>query len=73
MWISPVLVALLVPTVALFWSVLLSSLLFLALLGSLGARAGGASMSTSAIRVTFLGALSMVLTDGAGALFGVAG
>ncbi|MGB9093497.1 MAG: VIT family protein [Gallionella sp.] len=69
----PLLVVLLVPAAALFWSVSLSSLLFLALLGSLGARAGGASMAVAAIRVTFWGALAMALTAGVGALFGVAG
>jgi vacuolar iron transporter family protein len=69
----PLLVVLLVPTAALFWSVPISSLLFLALLGSLSARAGGASMATAAIRVTFWGALAMALTAGVGALFGVAG
>jgi VIT1/CCC1 family predicted Fe2+/Mn2+ transporter len=69
----PLLVVLLGPAAALFWSVSLSSLLFLALLGSLGARAGGASMTVAAIRVTFWGALAMALTAGVGALFGVAG
>jgi len=69
----PLLVVLLVPTSALFWTVSLSSLLFLALLGSLGARVGGASMTTAAIRVTFWGALAMALTSGVGALFGVVG
>jgi VIT1/CCC1 family predicted Fe2+/Mn2+ transporter len=67
----PLLVVVLVPTAALFWSVSLSSLLFLALLGSMGARAGGASMRAAAIRVTFWGALAMALTAGVGALFGV--
>jgi VIT1/CCC1 family predicted Fe2+/Mn2+ transporter len=47
-----------------------SSLLFLALLGGLAARAGGASMMTGAARVTFWGALAMALTAGVGALFG---
>jgi VIT1/CCC1 family predicted Fe2+/Mn2+ transporter len=69
----PLLVVLLVPAAALFWAVSLSALLFLALLGSLGARAGGASMAAAAIRVTFWGALAMALTAGVGALFGVAG
>jgi VIT1/CCC1 family predicted Fe2+/Mn2+ transporter len=68
----PLLVVLLVPTAVLFWSVSLSSLLFLALLGALGGRAGGASMTAAAIRVTFWGALAMALTAGVGALFGVA-
>jgi vacuolar iron transporter family protein len=68
----PLLVVLLAPAAALFWAVSLSSLVFLALLGSLGARAGGAPVVTGAIRVTFWGALAMALTAGVGALFGVA-
>ncbi|MGC2047753.1 MAG: VIT1/CCC1 transporter family protein, partial [Gallionella sp.] len=73
----PLLVVLLVPISSvsvsgLMWAVSVSSLLFLALLGSLAARAGGASVMTSAIRVTFWGALAMALTAGVGSLFGVA-
>jgi VIT1/CCC1 family predicted Fe2+/Mn2+ transporter len=49
-----------------------TSLLFLALLGGLAARAGGADMRLGAIRVTFWGALAMALTAGVGALFGTA-
>ena len=70
--VLPLLVVLLVPASALMWAVSVSSLLFLALLGSLAARAGGASVITSALRVTFWGALAMALTAGVGALFGVA-
>lgn len=47
-----------------------TSLLFLALLGALAARAGGAGMALGALRVTFWGALAMALTAGVGALFG---
>jgi VIT1/CCC1 family predicted Fe2+/Mn2+ transporter len=47
-----------------------ASLLFLALLGALAARAGEASVTTSAIRVTFWGALAMAITAGVGAVFG---
>lgn len=47
-----------------------TSLLFLALLGALAARAGGAGMVLGALRVTFWGALAMALTAGVGALFG---
>jgi vacuolar iron transporter family protein len=47
-----------------------TSLLFLALLGGLAARAGGAGVMVGAIRVTFWGALAMGLTAGVGALFG---
>jgi len=56
--------ALLVPGVA------GSSLVFLALLGGLAARAGGAHMGIGALRVGFWGALAMALTAGVGALFG---
>jgi VIT1/CCC1 family predicted Fe2+/Mn2+ transporter len=54
------------------WGVAGSSLLFLALLGSLAAQAGGAPMVASVTRVTFWGAMAMALTAGVGALFGVA-
>ena len=67
----PLLVVLLVPLSTLMWAVAGSSLVFLALLGSLAARAGGASVFTAAVRVTFWGALAMALTAGVGALFGV--
>ena len=70
--ILPLLIVLFVPAYALKWAVAGSSLLFLALLGSLAARAGGASVITAAARVTFWGALAMALTAGVGALFGVA-
>jgi vacuolar iron transporter family protein len=70
--VLPLLIVLLVPVSALMWAVSGSSLLFLALLGSLAARAGGASVMTAAARVTFWGALAMALTAGVGALFGVA-
>jgi vacuolar iron transporter family protein len=49
-----------------------TSLLFLALLGGLAARAGGAGVTRGAIRVTFWGALAMAVTAGVGALFGTA-
>jgi VIT1/CCC1 family predicted Fe2+/Mn2+ transporter len=70
--VMPLLVVVLVPVSAHFWAVAGSSLLFLALLGSLSAGAGGASMTVAAARVTFWGALAMALTAGVGALFGVA-
>jgi vacuolar iron transporter family protein len=58
------------PVTALMWGVSGSSLLSLALLGMLAARAGGASVVASVVRVTFWGALAMALTAGVGALFG---
>jgi VIT1/CCC1 family predicted Fe2+/Mn2+ transporter len=48
-----------------------SSLAFLALLGIVGAMAGGAPPLTAAIRVTFWGALAMGITAGIGALVGI--
>ena len=59
-----------VPASALVWTVSGGSLVFLALLGSLAARAGGAPLWRSVARVTFWGALAMALTAGIGALFG---
>ena len=69
--VLPLLIVLLFPVSALLWVVSGSSLLFLALLGSLAAHAGGSSVITAAVRVTFWGALAMALTAGVGALFGV--
>jgi VIT1/CCC1 family predicted Fe2+/Mn2+ transporter len=47
-----------------------SSLVFLAILGGVAARVGGANVTVGAMRVTFWGALAMALTAGVGALFG---
>lgn len=49
-----------------------ASLVFLAILGGVAARAGGARVTTGAMRVTFWGALAMGLTAMVGALFGTA-
>jgi VIT1/CCC1 family predicted Fe2+/Mn2+ transporter len=67
----PLLVAWLMPGPQLMLVVASASLFFLALLGGLAARAGGAPISVGAIRVTFWGALAMALTAGVGRLFGV--
>ena len=69
--VLPLLIVVLFPVAAVMWAVSGSSLLFLALLGSLSARAGGAPVVVAAARVTFWGALAMALTAGVGALFGV--
>jgi VIT1/CCC1 family predicted Fe2+/Mn2+ transporter len=50
----------------------IASLMFLALLGAVGARAGGAPVWVATIRVTFWGALAMALTAGIGLLVGTA-
>jgi vacuolar iron transporter family protein len=44
------------------------SLVFLAILGALAARAGGANVGVGALRVTFWGALAMAVTTAVGAL-----
>ncbi len=49
-----------------------ASLVFLAFLGALAARVGGAGPIVGAMRVTFWGALAMAVTAGVGALFGTA-
>jgi VIT1/CCC1 family predicted Fe2+/Mn2+ transporter len=67
----PLLVAWAIPGPRLIPAVALSSLVFLAFLGGLAARTGGASLMVGAVRVTFWGALAMALTAGVGRLFGV--
>jgi len=66
----PLLTVLVTPKSALIPVVVGGSILLLALLGGLGARAGGAPVTKAALRVTFWGALAMGLTAGVGALFG---
>ena len=68
----PLAVAWLIPGTKLISVVALFSMVFLALLGVVAARAGGASIAVGAIRVTFWGALAMALTAGVGRIFGVA-
>jgi vacuolar iron transporter family protein len=68
----PLLVTAMAPTTALIPLVSGTSLVFLALLGGLAARAGGAGVTMGAIRVTFWGALAMALTASVGWLFGTA-
>lgn len=51
--------------------VALASLIFLAFLGAVAARAGGAPLIRGAMRVTFWGVLAMSLTAAVGRLFGV--
>ena len=57
------------PTHLIIW-VSVTSMVFLAGLGAVSARAGGASMGKGAWRVAFWGAIAMAVTAGAGALFG---
>lgn len=68
----PLLIAVMVPLPALTWTVSIASLVFLAGLGALAARSGGAPIAAGALRITFWGALAMSATAGIGALFGIA-
>jgi VIT1/CCC1 family predicted Fe2+/Mn2+ transporter len=68
----PLLAAWLVPITLLIPVVAVLSLMFLALLGGLAAKTGGAPIMIGAIRVTFWGALAMGITAAVGSLFGVA-
>jgi vacuolar iron transporter family protein len=66
----PLLIVLLAPAHLLALIVVITSLVCLAALGALAARAGGAPAGVGALRVTFWGAFAMALTYGVGALFG---
>ncbi|TAJ70983.1 MAG: VIT family protein [Phenylobacterium sp.] len=68
----PLLAALLAPTNLIVAVVSAAAIAFLALLGAIGARAGGAGIGKAVVRVTFWGALALAATAGVGALFGVA-
>jgi VIT1/CCC1 family predicted Fe2+/Mn2+ transporter len=69
----PLLAVLVSPSGYLVAIVAAASLIFLAALGAIGARAGGANVLRATVRVTFWGALAMALTAGIGALFGTVG
>src|SRR5271165_4695943 len=66
----PLLTAVLAPQADLSLFVCCASLVFLAVLGAVAARAGGASVIKGALRVTVWGALAMAVTAGVGALVG---
>ncbi|HCG01837.1 MAG TPA: hypothetical protein DEV93_15005 [Chloroflexi bacterium] len=68
--VMPLMVTAFAPEASLIALVSGTSLAFLALLGGLAARAGGAGVRAGAMRVTFWGALAMAVTAGVGALFG---
>jgi vacuolar iron transporter family protein len=67
---APLVIAAMAPIAELILFVAAASLVFLAILGAMAARSGGAPMGPSVLRVTFWGALAMGLTTGVGALFG---
>jgi len=66
----PLLVTAMAPVAGLIPLVSGTSPVFLALLGGLAARAGGAGVMVGAMRVAFWGVLAMALTAGVGWLFG---
>jgi VIT1/CCC1 family predicted Fe2+/Mn2+ transporter len=66
----PLAVAIVAPIPIAIVAVSISSLIFLALLGLLGAKIGGAHMLKAAVRVMFWGALAMAVTAAIGAVFG---
>jgi VIT1/CCC1 family predicted Fe2+/Mn2+ transporter len=66
----PLLVTALSPEAGLVPLVGITSLAFLALLGGVAAKTGGAGIANGAIRVTFWGALAMAVTAGIGVVFG---
>jgi VIT1/CCC1 family predicted Fe2+/Mn2+ transporter len=68
----PLVIIILSPRGSLVLIEAVASLLFLALLGAVGARAGGAPVWKATMRVTFWGALAMALTAGIGMLVGTA-
>jgi vacuolar iron transporter family protein len=67
---APLALVLLSPSALLIPIVAAGSLLFLAVLGFLGAKIGGAAILTPIVRVTFWGALAMAVTAGIGAMVG---
>ncbi|HUX35168.1 MAG TPA: VIT family protein [Gemmatimonadaceae bacterium] len=68
--ILPLAASMVAPAPLLMPAVVAASLVFLAVLGALAARTGGAPILAGAARVTFWGALAMVVTAGVGRLFG---
>lgn len=69
----PLALAVLLPRAAIEVGVAAGSLVFLAVLGIVGARAGGAPVLRATIRVTFWGAMAMAITAAVGMLFGAVG
>ncbi len=70
--VLPLLAVATVPVTSVLIVVPAAALVFLAVLGGVAARAGGAPMGIAAARVTFWGALAMGLTAAVGALVGAA-
>jgi VIT1/CCC1 family predicted Fe2+/Mn2+ transporter len=70
--IVPIVVTIASPATATGWAIFATTIVGLAILGGLGASAGGAGIAKGAMRVTFWGALAMAATAAIGIVFGVA-
>jgi VIT1/CCC1 family predicted Fe2+/Mn2+ transporter len=70
--LPPLLLVLICPAPALAPAVAIGTLIFLALLGAVGARLGRANIVRATVRVTLWGALALAVTAGIGAAFGTA-
>lgn len=68
--ILPLGVALISPVPLMVLNVSIAAIVFLAMLGASGARAGGANVLKAVMRVTFWGAIAMIFTAAIGRLFG---
>ena len=70
--VIPLAASLLAPSTWVAWVTFVTAVVALILLGGTAAYAGGAPVAKGAMRVAFWGALAMVITAGAGRLFGAA-
>lgn len=68
--LPPLLMAVIVTQQHVVWSIAATTLLVLAILGALGAKAGGAPVPGAIVRVVSWGALAMAITAAVGRLFG---
>ena len=66
----PLVIILLAPVQQLAPVIAISALIFLAILGGVGARTGGAPIAAATVRVTLWGALAMAFTAAVGVAFG---
>ena len=66
----PLSVAWLAPHATVVWTTAIACLVFLAILGAVAARAGGASLVRGAVRVLFWSTAAMIATFAVGKLFG---
>jgi vacuolar iron transporter family protein len=68
----PLLIFFIVPGTYLITSISIMTVLFLAFLGAIAAKVGGASMLTGSLRVVIWGTLAMMVSAGIGSLLGIA-